>query len=107
MAWISRLPRRCVDYGSANCNEESGSDLASAEGSTLWGGAVYTSVYGACTTLLPSGDRFANPITLCALGRSGFQQASDSVLIRCCVRLAPSERNLRAAPHGIERCTPQ
>ncbi len=49
-----------------------------SEGRPLWGRAAHTSVYGACLSSEPSGDRSVSPATLGASGQSNLQQVSLS-----------------------------
>ncbi len=49
------------------------------EGSPLWGRAVFTAVLGARSSLVPSGDRAANPAMYGVPGRSDLQRAHISV----------------------------
>ncbi len=61
--------------------------------------AVNTSFYGARLPLMSSGDRSANPATLCASGRSGLRRAHVSRSTRKRSGLgvtAPSEEDFRA-----------
>ncbi len=45
-----------------------------SEGSPRWGSAVYTYLYGARLSLVPSGDSAVNPATAGASGHSGLQR---------------------------------